>query len=110
MVIGRLPLLMKMNIVQPLHCVNGKSAAIAFFLRSHYNAAMTPDTPFRKWRTQLGLTLEQAAAALRVSRSQIANWDAGVDRASKRSAAPPYAVRCLMTVIANGETPKSWPE
>jgi transcriptional regulator with XRE-family HTH domain len=71
---------------------------------------MTQETSFHRWRKQQGLTQEEAAAALGVSKSQVANWDTGVNRSRGNPAAPPYAIRCLMTNIAMDSKPTPWPE
>lgn len=67
-------------------------------------------TSFARWRRQVRLTQQEAADALGVSRSQIANWESGKDRASGRSIAPGLAIRSLMTAIAMGQVPQAWPE
>lgn len=67
-------------------------------------------TQFRRWRTELGLTQDEAAEKLRVSASQVKNWDAGIDRASGRPSAPPYAIRVVMQLLAeHGDEPEAWP-
>lgn len=67
-------------------------------------------TAFRQWRDRMGWTQEQAAEALGVTKSQVANWDAGVDRGSKRPSKPGLAVRSLMSVLIRGESVQPWPE
>lgn len=67
-------------------------------------------TAFRDWREKMRLTQEAAADALGVSKSQIANWDAGKDRARGRRAVPGLAVRKLMALLIRGEDIKAWPE
>lgn len=67
-------------------------------------------TSFRRWRQQQNLTLEQAAAVLQLSRSQIANLDRGMSRTSGEPMVPGYALRILMRLIAQGKVPKPWPE
>ena len=62
------------------------------------------------WRKQLDLTQEGAALLLDCSRSQVANWDAGVERSRGKPAVPPRAVRVLMTLEAQGQTVTPWPE
>ncbi|ODT23979.1 MAG: hypothetical protein ABS54_10060 [Hyphomicrobium sp. SCN 65-11] len=71
---------------------------------------MARETSFRRWRKQVGFTQDEAADALGISKSQVANFDAGKDRASGRPATPPLAVRSLMTAIAMGQVPQPWPE
>lgn len=71
---------------------------------------MAEETSFSRWRKQQGFTQEDAAAALRVSRSQVANWDKGKDRATGKPVTPSYAIRCLMTNIAMDSKPTPWPE
>lgn len=68
------------------------------------------ETAFKRWRTQLGLTQEEAARVLDCSRSQVANWDAGVDRGRGNPMVPPRAVRVLMTLEAQGQHITPWPE
>lgn len=67
------------------------------------------ETAFKRWRKQLGLTQDEAARVLDVSRSQIANWDAGVERSRGKVAVPPKAVRVLMTLEAQGLHITPWP-
>lgn len=68
------------------------------------------DTAFKRWRKQLGYTQEEAARALDCSRSQVANWDAGVERSRGTAAIPPKAIRVLMTLEAQGQSITPWPE
>lgn len=68
------------------------------------------ETAFKRWRKQLDLTQEGAALLLDCSRSQVANWDAGVERSRGKPAVPPRAVRVLMTLEAQGQTVTPWPE
>lgn len=67
------------------------------------------ETAFKRWRKQLGLTQEEAASLLDVSRSQVANWDAGVERSRGNVAVPPKPVRVLMTLEAQGLPITPWP-
>lgn len=67
-------------------------------------------THFKRWREKMGLTLDQAAETLGMSRSQIANWDSGEDRVRKVPIAPPLAVRIQMRLLAEGQDVKPWPE
>jgi transcriptional regulator with XRE-family HTH domain len=67
-------------------------------------------TAFKRWRTELGYTQAEAAGALGVSHSQVANWDAGMDRASGNPAVPPKAIRILMQLEAEGQKVEPWPE
>lgn len=71
---------------------------------------MSKPTSFKEWREKLGLTQTEAAAEFGVTKSQVVNWDAGVNRGSGRPAVPPLSVRRLMTVLAEGDTPEAWPE
>ncbi len=71
---------------------------------------MGRETSFRRWRLQMGFTQDEAAEALGVSKSQIANWDAGKDRATGRPSVPGRAIRSLMTAVAMDEIPQPWPE
>lgn len=75
-----------------------------------YMQHMGIETSFRRWRRQMGFTQDQAAEELSVSKSQVANWDAGKDRSSGRPAMPPVAIRRVMTAIAMDEIPQPWPE
>jgi len=68
------------------------------------------ETAFKRWRTQLKLTQDEAAQRLGVSRSQVANWDAGVERTRGKEASPPKAVRVLMTLESQGVHISPWPE
>jgi len=70
---------------------------------------MAKETAFKRWRKQVGLTQEQAAEALGLSRSMIVNFDAGEVRGTREPAIPSLAVRRLMTVLADGQEPKPWP-
>lgn len=60
----------------------------------------------------MGLTQDQAAERLHVSKSQVANWDAGKVRGRARGekAVPPFSVRVLMTALAVDSVPTPWPE
>lgn len=73
-------------------------------------ASRMAETAFRRWRKQLGFTQDDAAHALGCSKSQVANWDAGQDRARGTPASPPLAVRVLMTALAQGQGITPWPE
>ena len=86
-----------------------KSATIAHFHRPCYARAMAKETAFKRWRKQVGLTQEQAAETLGLSRSMIVNFDAGEVRGTGEPAIPSLAVRRLMTVLADGQEPKPWP-
>lgn len=68
------------------------------------------ETEFKRWRAMNGLTQDQAAARLGVSKSQVANWDAGRERTRGTASAPPLAVRKLMTAIVLGKETEAWPE
>jgi DNA-binding XRE family transcriptional regulator len=71
---------------------------------------MSTDTNFRRWREECGLTQEQAAKALGLSRSRIQHYDKGVSRSSKLPAIPSKAERTLMAVIAKRLLLEPWPE
>jgi DNA-binding XRE family transcriptional regulator len=71
---------------------------------------MSIETSFRRWRQQQGFTQEEAAEALGLSKSQVANLDAGWDRTRKKPIVPSLAIRSLMTAIAMDEIPQPWPE
>lgn len=75
-----------------------------------YIQHMGTETSFRRWRRQQGFTQDEAAEALGVSKSQVANWDAGRDRATGKPSIPGMAVRSLMTAIAMDDIPQAWPE
>jgi DNA-binding transcriptional regulator YiaG len=68
------------------------------------------ETAFRRWRKQLKFTQDEAAQVLGCSKSQVANWDAGVDRSSGNPAIPPRSIRVLMTLQAQGQSITPWPE
>lgn len=70
--------------------------------------AVSPETDFHAWRRQLGMTQEQAAEALHVSVSHVHNWDVGLSRSRGTKAEPSYAVRVLMSAIAEGITLEPW--
>lgn len=67
-------------------------------------------TGFKRWREQMAWTQDEAAQRLDVSKSQIANWDAGTNRGSGQPAVPPLATRKLMTALAMGSDFQAWPE
>ena len=71
---------------------------------------MVKESSFKRWRRQVGLTQEQAAEALGLSRSMIINFDAGHNRASGEPAVPTLAVRHLMRAIAEGKQLEPWPD
>lgn len=71
---------------------------------------MSKETAFRRWRTEVGFTQAEAADALGLSKSQVENLDAGVDRTRGRPSIPSLAVRHLMRAIAEGKQLKPWPE
>ena len=75
-------------------------------------ARMATQTAFRRWREQMGFTQDEAAEALGVTRSQVANWDAGKVRGRKRGgpSTPPLSVRRVMTALDIGQLPEPWPE
>jgi transcriptional regulator with XRE-family HTH domain len=71
---------------------------------------MANETSFNRWRKQVGFTQEEAADALGLSKSQVANLDSGWDRTRKKPITPSLAIRCLMTNIAMDNKPTPWPE
>lgn len=75
-----------------------------------YIRHMAKQTSFRRWRDQMGFTQDEAAEALGVSKSQVANWDAGRDRSNGKPAIPGMAIRSLMTSVAMDQIPQPWPE
>ncbi len=70
---------------------------------------MGKETAFRRWRTEMGFTQDEAAEALGLSKSQIINLDAGIDRTRGRASIPSLAVRHLMRAIAEGKLLEPWP-
>lgn len=68
------------------------------------------NTAFRAWRDKMGMTQDGAASRLGVSKSQVANWDAGQDRATGRKSVPGLAIRKLMALLIRGEDVQAWPE
>jgi len=75
-----------------------------------YIQHMAKETSFRRWREQLGLTQDQAAEALEVSKSQVANWDAGKSRSRGVKAVPSTPIRAYMTALAMGYPLTPWPK
>jgi transcriptional regulator with XRE-family HTH domain len=67
-------------------------------------------TNFKRWRTECGLTQEQAAGKLGLSKARIEHYDKGISRSSNRPAIPSLAERTLMAVIASKITVQPWPE
>lgn len=67
-------------------------------------------TSFRAWLRATGLTQSQAAARLALSPSQVQDYVSGIKRGTDRPAAPPYAVRTLMRLVAEGKDVEPWPE
>lgn len=70
----------------------------------------SPKTPFAQWLAYCDLTYVEAAAALGISESTVANYVRGETRGGDGGVAarPSYAVRVLMTLIANGDKVKEW--
>lgn len=64
---------------------------------------------FRIWRDRMGWTQDEAAENLGLSKSQVANFDAGVSRTSGEAAIPSLATRKLMTAYARGIELEPWP-
>jgi DNA-binding XRE family transcriptional regulator len=71
---------------------------------------MVVETNFKRWRRQCGFTQERAARELDLSKSRIEHYDKGVSRSSKLPAAPSYAERITMAVIAQKVRLAPWPE
>lgn len=67
-------------------------------------------TSFGQWRSKMGVTQDDAAELLGVSKSQVANWDAGRDRGTGRPSSPGLAVRKLMSLLIRGQDVQEWPE
>jgi DNA-binding transcriptional regulator YiaG len=67
-------------------------------------------TSFACWREQCGLTQEQAAEALGLSRRQVQAYEKGESHHTGDSRSPKKAVRVLMSVIAEKIDVKPWPE
>lgn len=69
-------------------------------------------TAFAKWRNELGLSREDAAAALGVSVATVEIYDAGHRRGAQKDkpVSPPFATRVLMWLIAKGKRVQAWPE
>lgn len=71
----------------------------------------TAKTSFHEWRKEMGFTLDQAAAAVGASKSQVQNWDAGEDRGRPgRKSVPPRSTRILMRLLAGKVDVEPWPE
>jgi transcriptional regulator with XRE-family HTH domain len=68
------------------------------------------DTAFRAWRKKMGVTQDDAADLLGVSKSQVANWDSGRDRSSGQASRPGFAVRTVMALLIRGQQVQAWPE
>ena len=67
-------------------------------------------TSFERWRLMLGLTQDEAARKLHKSRRAIQNYEVPNKKTGKL-AAPDYALRVLMAIMALGHTPPTaWPE
>lgn len=75
-----------------------------------YMQLMAKETSFRRWREQMRFTQDQAAEALEVSKSQIANWDAGTSRSRGSKAIPSTPIRAYMTALALGYPLTPWPK
>lgn len=67
-------------------------------------------TAFRQWRERMGITQQEAADRLGVTKSQVANWDAGRDRSTGKPSAPGLAARKVMSLLIRGEDVQAWPE
>ncbi|MFN3745529.1 MAG: helix-turn-helix domain-containing protein [Hyphomicrobiaceae bacterium] len=63
-----------------------------------------------RWRQSCGFTLDEAAAALGISRSRVAEYDRSAVRGRGTDVTPPCAVRVLMRAISSGQVPEPWPE
>jgi DNA-binding XRE family transcriptional regulator len=68
------------------------------------------ETNFKRWRRECGLTQEQAAEKLGLSKARIEHYDKGISRSSNLPAIPSIAERTLMAVIANKIAVQAWPE
>lgn len=68
------------------------------------------ETNFKRWRNECGLTQQQAADKLKLSKARIEHYDKGVSRSSKLAAIPSFAERTLMAVIAGKINVQAWPE
>ena len=67
-------------------------------------------TSFERWRLMLGLTQDEAAKKLHKSRRAIQNYEVP-DKRTGKLAAPDYALRVLMAILAMGTAPPTpWPE
>ena len=74
------------------------------------SAEPLPRTEFQRWLWLMHYSYEDAAAILGVSRSQIANWAIGRDRARpERAALPPICVRVQMMALYRSQIIEPWP-
>ena len=71
---------------------------------------MKSESNFRLWRRRMGYTQEQAGQCLGLSKSQVANYDAGKDRGTGKRTVPSLGLRIVMAVVVRGETIDPWPE
>jgi len=67
-------------------------------------------TAFKQWRERMGITQQDAAARLGVTKSQVANWESGRDRGTGRPSVPGLAVRKVMSLLIRGEDVQAWPD
>ncbi|MDX2265432.1 MAG: hypothetical protein NW215_10730 [Hyphomicrobiales bacterium] len=58
----------------------------------------------------MGFTHQQAADALGKSLSHVKNYEAGVDRKTKKPAIPDLATRIHMRLLAEGRFIEPWPD
>jgi transcriptional regulator with XRE-family HTH domain len=66
-------------------------------------------TRFAAWRREAGLSQQQAADLLGVSKSIVADWDAGAVRGRGTPIEPPLAVQIAMGVYrVHGRIPKKY--
>lgn len=79
------------------------------YLSTMAKSQIAATSSFARWRANVGLTQAVAAEQLDVSLSQVKNWEQGINRASGDLAVPPYCVRVVMQMIADGAMPKAWP-
>ena len=72
--------------------------------RKRANKIENAATGFERWRLMLGLTQAEAAERLGKSRRAIQNYERP-DQKTGKYAKPDYAIRILMAVLAQGDSP-----